>query len=346
VKNPVEYGVVITDTEGAIKSFLEKPSWGEVFSDQVNTGIYILEPEVLDWIPPGKPFDFSRDLFPRLLQEGKLLLGVSLPGYWCDVGNLDQYYQAQMDVLQGKVNIRWPGEEMGSGIWAEEGVEVHPSAVLEGPLLLGAYCRVGPGAQVGPYAVLGAHTRVERGGTVRRSFLWDNVRVGSNSISEGVGVASGVRTGSRVRLGEGVVVGEGTCMEREVQVYPGVKVWPYKHLGACTVLRESLVWGKGSFRPLFVGSQAPFSSGLDLTPLQVARLGWAYGSAFPPGSPLGVSRLPGGRGDGLPSSGFWPDGCGDQGYRSGGFAYTGLPFCRGLSGFEGCLPYQGRYSKK
>ncbi|WP_129588641.1 nucleotidyltransferase family protein, partial [Moorella stamsii] len=86
VDNPLEYGVVITNPDGSIRSFLEKPSWGEVFSDRVNTGIYILEPEVLELVPEGESFDFSKDLFPRLLKDKKPLYGITLSGYWCDIG--------------------------------------------------------------------------------------------------------------------------------------------------------------------------------------------------------------------------------------------------------------------
>jgi len=88
VDNPLEYGVVITDSDGRIRRFLEKPGWGEVFSDRVNTGIYVLEPEVLQYIPSDRPFDFSRDLFPLLLREGLPLYGCLLRGFWCDIGSL------------------------------------------------------------------------------------------------------------------------------------------------------------------------------------------------------------------------------------------------------------------
>ena len=100
--NPLEYGVVMVDEEGKILRFLEKPSWGEVFSDTVNTGIYILEPEVLEYIPAGKKFDFSKDLFPLLLQEKKALYGCSLSGYWCDIGSLERTRQTNYDILSKK----------------------------------------------------------------------------------------------------------------------------------------------------------------------------------------------------------------------------------------------------
>src|SRR4029078_5463074 len=88
VTNPLPYGVVITDANGRIVRFLEKPTWGEVFSDTINTGIYILGPAVLGAVPPGRPYDFGKELFPALLSSGRPLYGYVAEGYWRDVGDL------------------------------------------------------------------------------------------------------------------------------------------------------------------------------------------------------------------------------------------------------------------
>ena len=105
VANPLNYGIVITGEDGRIRQFLEKPSWSEVFSDTVNTGIYVLEPEVLQEFAKGQNVDFSRDLFPKLLAKEAPIYGYIADGYWSDVGNLEVYRQAQQDCLDGKVRI-------------------------------------------------------------------------------------------------------------------------------------------------------------------------------------------------------------------------------------------------
>lgn len=108
---PRGYGVVMTDEDGRIQRFVEKPqSWIEGVSHLVNTGIYILEPEVLQWIPTGVPCDFGRDLFPKLLQSGIPIYGCTATGYWSDIGTLEQYYQSQLDMIQGRVKVKLPGE--------------------------------------------------------------------------------------------------------------------------------------------------------------------------------------------------------------------------------------------
>lgn len=108
VANPLSYGVVLTDGDGKIAQFLEKPTWSQVFSDTVNTGIYILEPEVLDLVRPGQKVDFSQDVFPELLRRGAPMYGYVATGYWSDVGNLEVYRQAHRDCLDGKVQLDLP----------------------------------------------------------------------------------------------------------------------------------------------------------------------------------------------------------------------------------------------
>jgi mannose-1-phosphate guanylyltransferase / phosphomannomutase len=122
VPNPLEFGIVVTDGEGRIERFLEKPSWGQVFTDTINTGIYVLEPEVLRHVPVETPYDFSKELFPLLLEMGKPLYGFVCEGYWQDIGNLDQYRQANFDALDERLRLEVPGIRLRGNIWVGEGV--------------------------------------------------------------------------------------------------------------------------------------------------------------------------------------------------------------------------------
>src|SRR4051812_40644471 len=157
VENPLEFGIVITKEDGAIERFLEKPTWGQVFSDTINTGIFVLEPDVFDFIPEGRPVDFSSEVFPALLEADKPLYGFTCEGYWEDVGTLDAYGKAHQDVLDGKVDIDIPGFRVGEGVWLGEGSEVDPAARIEGPVIIGDYCKVDAGAHVREYTVLGSN---------------------------------------------------------------------------------------------------------------------------------------------------------------------------------------------
>ncbi len=168
VDNPLEFGIVVTDEEGRVERFLEKPSWGQVFSDTINTGIYVLEPEVLKHIPSDRPHDFSKELFPLLLEMGRPIYGFVLDGYWQDIGNLDQYRQANFDALDERVRLEIDGIRLRGNVWLGEGAEIDDVEQLEGPAYVGNYCRIARDATVGPYSVLSASVTLrERARTTR-----------------------------------------------------------------------------------------------------------------------------------------------------------------------------------
>src|SRR3712207_6688518 len=156
MKDPLEFGIVMTDAEGRVERFLEKPTWGQVFSDTINTGIYVLEPEVLRHVPTGRPYDFSKELFPLLLEMGRPIYGYVCDGYWQDIGNLDQYRQANFDALDGLVKLNVPGIRLRGNVWVGEGVDIDDVEGVEGPAFIGNYCRISPEATIGAHTVLGA----------------------------------------------------------------------------------------------------------------------------------------------------------------------------------------------
>src|SRR5687768_14247032 len=181
VHNPLEFGIIIVDDDGRIQRFLEKPTWGQVFSDTVNTGIYVMEPEVLDRVAPGEVVDWSGDVFPQLLSEGAPLFGYVADGYWEDVGTHESYLRAQADVLSGKVQAKIDGFEVSPGVWQAEGAEVDPDAVLKGPLFIGDYAKVEAGAELREHTVVGSNVVVKSGAFLHRAVVHDNVFLGPQS---------------------------------------------------------------------------------------------------------------------------------------------------------------------
>jgi NDP-sugar pyrophosphorylase family protein len=180
VDSRFDYGVTMTDGAGRIKGFLEKPSWGDVFSNKVNTGIYLFEPEVFKYIPKGQLYDFGHQLWPKLLKMKKPIFAWEMKSYWCDVGNLAEYRKSQLDSLDGKVRINIPGREVRKGIWVEEGCDIHPKAVLRAPCLIGKGSRIDERAQVGPYTVVGDRAVISSQAVLKNCILFDNVTVGKN----------------------------------------------------------------------------------------------------------------------------------------------------------------------
>ena len=151
VENPLEFGVVITDEDGRVRRFMEKPSWGEVFSDTVNTGMYILDPSIFSYMETDIPYDWSQDIFPRLLAEDKNMFGYIMEEYWTDVGSLQQYRQAQYEMLQGRTSLPIEGRLIeGKDIWVGESTKIDPSAQITGPVLIGKNCTIRGGTHIWP----------------------------------------------------------------------------------------------------------------------------------------------------------------------------------------------------
>ncbi|MFA5384126.1 MAG: sugar phosphate nucleotidyltransferase [Eubacteriales bacterium] len=273
---PLEYGVVITKQDGIITRFLEKPAWGEVFSDTVNTGIYILEPEVLNFIPDDRSFDFSQDLFPLLLRDKKPLFGVVLPGYWCDIGNIQQYIQAHHDVLARKVNTGISAREVSPGIWMGEGVDLHAECDLEGPILIGNGCCIGAGVKISPYTTIGAGCLIQEKASVKQSVLWNNVYLGPGTALRGAVLCSRVQARSNSEVYEGAVIGSDSVLQERSIVRPEVKIWPNKQAEAGSVVNNSLIWGARWTRKLFGLEGVTGIFNIEVT----AELGCRLGAAF------------------------------------------------------------------
>lgn len=278
VSCPLEYGVVITDREGRITRFLEKPGWSEVFSDTVNTGIYILEPEVLGYIPEGEMVDFSKDLYPGLLARGEPLYAFVTGGYWCDIGSIEAYLQAHCDLFDGKARIPLPGKEVMPGVWCSGEAEIASSAQINPPVFIGEGAVVEPGAEVGPYAVLGRGVRVKRHASLKRSVVWDNSVIGEGAEVRGAVIGTGVCIKASASLFEGVAIGDRTVIGEKSTVKPGVKVWPEKRVEKGAKLCSSLVWGSCARSQLFGADGISGEPGAEIPVDLACRIGAAVGS--------------------------------------------------------------------
>jgi mannose-1-phosphate guanylyltransferase/phosphomannomutase len=289
VDNPLEFGIVVTDEEGKIERFLEKPSWGQVFSDTINTGIYVLEPESLTHIPDDQPFDFSKELFPLLLSMGRPMFGYAFDGYWQDIGNLDQFRQANFDALDESVRLNVPGIRLRGNIWVGEGVDVDLDAI-EGPAFLGNYCRIAPEAHVGPYSVLGSSVTLRERARTIRSVLDSGTHVGRNSLVEGAIVGRSGDIRSHVRIHEGAALGDEVTVGSESIVLPGVRIYPFKEVETGSQVQESLIWESRASSRIFDQEGVSGLVNVDLTPEVAVRIATALGTALERGAGVVASR--------------------------------------------------------
>jgi mannose-1-phosphate guanylyltransferase / phosphomannomutase len=290
VDNPLEFGIVVTDDEGRIERFLEKPSWGQVFSDTINTGIYVLEPEVLRHIPKDRPYDFSKELFPLLLEMGRPMYGYVMDGYWQDIGNLDQFRQANFDVLEERVSLHIPGIRIRGNVWVGEGVDLHDLDAIEGPAFLGNYCRIAPDATVGPYSVLGTSVTLRERAHTTRSIIDASTSIGRSTSVEGAIVGRSCDLRAHIRVHEGVAIGDEVTIGSESVIMPGVRIYPYKEVETGSHIFESLIWESRGTTRIFRMQGVSGLVNVDLTPDVAVRLASALGTALKRGARVVASR--------------------------------------------------------
>jgi mannose-1-phosphate guanylyltransferase/phosphomannomutase len=290
VENPLEFGIVITNPDGSIERFLEKPTWGQVFSDTINTGIYVLEPEVFDFIPEGEVVDFSSDVFPVLLNNGHTLHGHVSEGYWEDVGELGAYIRAHKDVLDGKVKVDIGGFRLGDGRWVGTDVEISPEARVDGPVVIGDSCRIEAGAHVRGYTVLGTDVIVKADAFLERAVCHDHVYVGPGTNLRGCVIGRNTDLRAHVRVEDGTVVGDECFVGQGAVINPNVKVYPFKTVESGATVTSSIVWESRGSRTLFGRRGVRGLANVDVNAESVVRLAMAYGTALPKGSNVTASR--------------------------------------------------------
>ena len=288
VENPLEYGVIITDPESKIIRFLEKPSWGEVFSDTINTGIYVLEPEVLNYYKKGDNFDFSKDLFPKLLNDNIPMYGYVSNAYWNDIGDLKVYKEVNFDMLSGKIRLNNKYEMVEEGIWIGRNCNIDSTCILQAPVLIGDNCVI-KGNTIIKESILGDNTEIQANTTIKKSILWQNNQIQSNVQCRGSILCDGVKVMNGVNIFENTVIGSKTLISAYSIIKPDVKIWPEKTIEEGTVVNQSLVWGTKVRKTLFGFKDISGDINTEITPEFATRLASAFGSTFKEGARILIS---------------------------------------------------------
>ena len=274
-KNPLQFGIVLTDKDGKITKFMEKPTWSEVFSDTINTGIYVLEKETLGLVPKAqgsKPdCDFSKDLFPYLLRHKMPLYGVTLNGYWRDVGSLDDYIKTNLEALKEKVKINTGTSIIKNGNVIAKGAKIARTAKIVNSVI-GAKCTIGPKT------------------VIKDSIIWNNSTIEEGTRMVHDVVCNGVKIRPNCRINENVFIGSNVVVGNNVSIRSDVKIWPQKTVDSNSVVTKNLIWEERWKDTMFTDSRITGLSNIEITPDFSAKLGMAYGVFSGLGSRILLSR--------------------------------------------------------
>lgn len=290
VPNPLEFGVVITDDNGKVERFLEKPSWGQVFSDTINTGIYVMDPIVFDYIPEGRPFDFSSELFPLLMTNGLEIYGCVVEGYWADVGSLDNYVEVHRDILDGKAMIYIPGARTKNDVWVGPGSDIDPSAELWPKVVIGSNTKVRAGAKLRPYTIVGDNCLVGIDAETEHSIIWNDSFVGARAHVRGAVLCHSVDIRAGARVEQGAVIGDESSVGHGAAVANDVQVYPYKRIEPGALVSSSIIWESRGVRSLFGDDGIAGLVNIDVTPEITMRASQAFGTLMPGKAHVVVSR--------------------------------------------------------
>ncbi len=289
VENPLSFGIVITDNEGRITKFLEKPTWAEVFSDTINTGIYVLNKRVLKIIPEKSEFDFSKDLFPILLKEKKNFFGHISSGYWKDVGTLSEYRQSHLDIISGKIDLNIEG-----GTLFEKNVRISGKSIID------ISCNVED-------SIFGKEVHIMQNCKIKNCVIGDNCSIGENTVINGSVIGKSSKIGSncdiqeailgyKSNIGNNVFVGSGAVISdvchigNSAVINPNVKIWPFKNVEDGAILSESLIWSDKWAAKIFGQYGITALANLEITPEFASKLGAAFGATIGKNRTISVSR--------------------------------------------------------
>lgn len=267
---PLEYGVVVKDSEDRITRLLEKPDWSEVISDNINTGIYVLSPEVFQGFENKGNFDFSKDVFPKLIEESKGVYAYEDNGYWCDIGDLKTYREATVDVLQGKIKLKLNNSN---------NIQIGQNVYIEEPVFIGNNVAIHDGAKISKYCVIEDNAEILGNASIKESYIHKNVKIGKKAQLRRSIVAEGVTLGQNVSCFEGSVVGDSSVVGASSELYSNIKIWPKKQIENNTIVSSNLVFGSNISHNLFQNG----ATDTLVTPEYASKLGSVFGALFPQG---------------------------------------------------------------
>ncbi len=292
VDNPLQFGVVITDRDGKIEKFLEKPSWGEVFSDTINTGIYIIEPEILERIPVDENYDFGKDLFPSLMQSGITLWGYNATGYWRDVGNPDSYRDVYEDIFSGRVLLKKFDNtiEYPDGVlYTKDSIKLDPTVEIIGEVLIDKDVKIGKNVKL-KNSVISSNTIIEQNCKISNTVIWNNVEIKRNVIFDSCIICNDNKIDKNVTAKAGLILAEGCDVGQLVNFEKDVVIWPDKEIEDASIVSSSLILGSKYKNSIFESGTVKGKTNIELSCDMATKLAEALASQLPVGSQVMVSR--------------------------------------------------------
>ena len=254
IDDPSEYGIAEIDVDYHIKRFKEKPAPGEIFSNLASTGMYVCSPEIFDHIPAGKKFDFARDLFPNLMDEGFTLSGWLARGNWTDVGSPNMLRQAEkwklMDIaftsISGDLTIKTA--KIQGPVQLGDSFSMGVNSRLIGPVAIGSGTTIGDNVLIGPYTSIGENCLIKNNAKVFSSSIYNRVIIGKKTTISGSIIDNDTLIGDECSIENDTVLGPRVVLRDRVIVHSRTRLWPEVVVRDDTIVKEHVLNDKFDVR--------------------------------------------------------------------------------------------------
>ncbi|NTW02596.1 MAG: NDP-sugar synthase [Oscillochloris sp.] len=231
VDDPTQFGLVEMEKDSRVRRFLEKPRAEDITTDLINAGTYIIEPEILRYVPPNQFYMFERGLFPVVLQTGDPMFGFPSRAYWTDIGKPQTYLDVHHDILIGKVRHSFQGEQIADRVWVEGDADIHPSAQVVGPVVIGHGVKIERGARVIGPTVIGNNCQIGPEVALEGVVLWENNQISEGATLRNCVLGSNNQIGPKTMITDGAIISDSCNLGGENRLEHGIRIWPGTTLG-------------------------------------------------------------------------------------------------------------------
>lgn len=231
VDDPTQFGLVEMEKDSRVRRFLEKPRAEDITTDLINAGTYIIEPEMLRYVPPNQFYMFERGLFPVVLQTGDAMFGFPSRAYWTDIGKPQTYLDVHHDILIGKVRHAFQGIQIADRVWVEGDADIHPTAQVVGPVVIGHGVSIGRGARVIGPTVIGNGCTIGPEASMEGVVLWDGNQIGEGATLRNCVLGRNNEIGAKSLITDGAIISDNCSLGPENRLERGIRLWPGTSLG-------------------------------------------------------------------------------------------------------------------
>ncbi|EFO81213.1 nucleotidyl transferase [Oscillochloris trichoides DG-6] len=231
VDDPTQFGLVEMGRDNRVSRFLEKPRAEDITTNLINAGTYIIEPEVLRYVPPAQFYMFERGLFPVILQTGDPMFGFPSRAYWTDIGKPQTYLDVHHDILIGKVRYNFQGQQIADRVWLEGDADIHPSAQIVGPLVIGHGVSIGRGARIIGPSVIGPNCTIGPDVSIEGVVLWEGNQIAEGAVLRNCVLGRNNQIGPKTQISDGAIISDECNLGGDNRLEHGIRIWPGTQLG-------------------------------------------------------------------------------------------------------------------